>query len=150
MHLCGNFIPCYALRLYPRPAYHCTIRFCPKWNDFGRVTDSKTGEPIIGANVLIQGTAVGDVTNLEGQFTIANVKPGTYNLVVSYITYKTHTVPDLLVESGKISTVNISMQEDATELQEVVVSGTREINTDFTLLKSIRESKLVVSGISAE
>lgn len=116
----------------------------------GRVTDSKTGEPIIGANVLIQGTAVGDVTNLEGQFTIANVKPGTYNLVVSYITYKTHTVPDLLVESGKISTVNISMQEDATELQEVVVSGTREINTDFTLLKSIRESKLVVSGISAE
>lgn len=116
----------------------------------GTVTDSKTGEPIIGANVLIQGTTVGDVTNLEGQFTITNVKPGTYNLVISYITYKTHTVPDLQVESGKISKVDIAMQEDATELQEVVVKGTREINTDFTLLKSIRESKLVVSGISAE
>lgn len=116
----------------------------------GVVTDSKTGEPIIGANVLIQGTSVGDVTNLEGQFTITNVKPGTYSLVISYITYKTHTVPDLLVESGKISKVNIAMQEDATELQEVVVRGTREINTDFTLLQSIRESKLVVSGISAE
>ncbi|MCX7637666.1 MAG: carboxypeptidase-like regulatory domain-containing protein, partial [Cyclobacteriaceae bacterium] len=127
-----------------------SLAFAQNGSITGKVTDSKTGEPIIGANVVIQGTSVGDVTNLEGQFNIANVRPGTYNLVISFITYKSHTVPDLLVESGKVTTVNISMQEDATELQEVVVQGTREINTDFTLLKSIRESKLVVSGISAE
>lgn len=116
----------------------------------GVVTDSKTGETIIGANVSIQGTQVGDATNLDGEFTISNVKPGLYTLVVSFVTYKTHTVPNVVVESAKVTKVSIAMQEDATELEEIVVQGAREINTDFTLIKSIRDSKLVVSGISAE
>jgi TonB-dependent receptor len=116
----------------------------------GTVTDSKTGEAIIGANVSIQGTQVGGATDLDGKFTIANVKPGAYSLAVSFITYKTHTLPDVVVESGKITTLTIALQEDATELSEIVIQGTREINTDFSLISAIRESKLVVSGISAE
>ena len=58
--------------------------------------------------------------------------------------------PMLVVESGKISEIKVAMQEDATELKEVVVTGTREINNDLTLINAIKESKLVVSGISAE
>ena len=116
----------------------------------GNVTDGKTNEAIIGANVYIQGTQVGSATDIEGNFSIANVKPGTYSLVVSFITYKSHIIPDVVVESGKISEIKVAMQEDATELQEVVVTGTREINNDLTLINAIKESKLVVSGISAE
>lgn len=116
----------------------------------GIVTDAKTGEPVIGANAVIQGTTIGAATDIEGKFTINNVKPGTYNLAVSFITYKTHVIPDVVVESAKISSIEIQLQEDATELQEVVVTGTREINNDLALLSAIKESKLVVSGISAE
>lgn len=116
----------------------------------GVITDAKTSETIIGANVVIQGTSVGAATDIEGKFTINNVKPGTYSLSVSFITYKTHTVPDVVVEAGKISTISLQLQEDATELNEVVVTGTREINNDFAMLRAIKESKLVVSGISAE
>ncbi|MBX2965105.1 MAG: outer membrane beta-barrel protein [Cyclobacteriaceae bacterium] len=116
----------------------------------GKITDAKTGEEITGANVSIQGTQIGAPTDLEGRFSINNLKTGTYNFVVSFITYKTHTIPDVTIEAGKITTVNIALQEDATELDEVVVQGTREINTDFSLVNAIRESKLVVSGISAE
>ena len=116
----------------------------------GNVTDGKTNEAIIGANVYIQGTQVGSATDIEGNFSIANVKPGTYSLVVSFVTYKSHIIPDVVVESGKISEIKVAMQEDATELQEVVVTGTREINNDLTLINAIKESKLVVSGISAE
>lgn len=116
----------------------------------GVVTDAKTSETIIGANVYIQGTQVGSATDIEGKFIIANVKPGTYNLVVSFITYKSHVIPDVVVESGKITEVQVAMQEDATELKEVVVTGTREINNDFALVNAIKESKLVVSGISSE
>jgi TonB-dependent receptor len=115
----------------------------------GIVKDAKTFESIIGANVYIQGTHVGAATDLEGRFTIPNVKPGTYALVVSFLTYKTHIVPDALVESGKRTDMEIALHEDATELQEIVVSGTREINNDFALIDAIRENKLVVSGISA-
>jgi TonB-dependent receptor len=116
----------------------------------GVVKDATNGETIIGANVYIQGTQVGSPTDIEGKFTIANVKPGTYNLVVSFVTYKTHIIPDVIVESGKITEVQVAMQEDATELKEVVVTATKEINNDLTLIDAIKESKLVVSGISAE
>lgn len=116
----------------------------------GVITDAKTNETIIGANVVIQGTSVGAATDIEGKFTINNVKPGTYSLSVSFITYKTHTVPDVVVEAGKISSVTLQLQEDATELNEIVVTGTRQINTDVSLISAIRESKLVVSGISQE
>lgn len=116
----------------------------------GVVKDAKSGETIIGANVYIQGTQVGAATDIEGKFSIPNVKPGTYNLVVSFITYKQHVVPDVVIESGKISEIEVAMQEDATELTEVVISATREINNDMSLIDAIKESKLVVSGISAE
>jgi hypothetical protein len=116
----------------------------------GKITDAKTGEEIIGANVSIQGTPIGAPTDLEGKFTMHNIKPDTYNLVVSFITYKTHVIPDVVVEANRISTINVVMQEDSRELEEVVVTGTREISNDFAMIKAIRESKLVVSGISAE
>ncbi len=116
----------------------------------GKITDAKTGEDIIGANVSIQGTQVGAATDLEGKFSIANLKPGTYSIVVSFITYKTQTIPDVVVASEKITTLNISLQEDATELEEIVVTAVRETSTDVNLLKAIKDNKLVVSGISAQ
>jgi TonB-dependent receptor len=116
----------------------------------GVVTDQATGETVIGANVVIQGTTVGTATDIDGKFAISNVKPGTYNVQVSFVTYKSHLIPDVVVESGKITEIKIQMHEDVSQLQEVVVTGTREINNDFSLIQSIKEAKLVVSGISAE
>lgn len=116
----------------------------------GKVLDAKTSEPIIGANVVIEGTTVGAATDLEGGFRINSVKPGTYTIVVSFITYKTQTLTDVVVESGKVTSLEIPLPEEVAELAEVVVTAKREINTDANLIKSIREAKLVVSGISAE
>ena len=70
----------------------------------GVVTDAKTQEAIIGANVYIQGTQVGSATDINGNFIIESVKPGTYSLVVSFVTYKSHIIPDVVVESGKATT----------------------------------------------
>lgn len=116
----------------------------------GKVLDANNAEPIVGANVYIQGTTVGSSTDIDGKFIINNIKPGTYNIVVSFITYKTHVIEGLVVESGKRTTLNVDLSEDVSELMEVVVRGTREINNDVALINAIKESKLVVSGISAE
>jgi hypothetical protein len=116
----------------------------------GVVKDGITGETVVGANVVIQGTTVGAATDIEGNFTIENLKPGTYNLQVTFVTYKGHLIPDVVVESGKISSVEVKMQEDVSELQEIVITGTREISNDLALIREIKESKLVVSGISSE
>jgi hypothetical protein len=116
----------------------------------GKVIDLKSKEAVIGANAVIEGTTVGAATDLDGNFTIPNVKPGTYSLVISSITYKTQTVADVVVESGKKTTIEVTLAEDVAELEEVIVTAKKEIATDLNLLKSIRESKLVVSGISSE
>ena len=116
----------------------------------GTVVDAKSNETIVGANVVIEGTAVGSATDPDGKFDILNVKPGVYNIVVSFVTFKTQVIADVVVESGKKTTLTISLVEDIAELAEVVVQAKREIATDANLLNSIREAKLVVSGISAE
>jgi outer membrane cobalamin receptor len=116
----------------------------------GKVIDFKTKEGLIGANVVIQGTSVGAATDVDGGYLISNLRPGTYNLSISSVTYKSQTVQDVVVESGKITSVEITLVEDVAELQEVVVTAIREVNNDISLMQGIKESKLVVSGISAE
>jgi outer membrane receptor protein involved in Fe transport len=116
----------------------------------GTIKDSKTGEAVIGANVVIQGTTQGSATDIDGNFLISNVAEGTYTLQISSVTYKTHTVPNVVVETAKKITINVDLHEDVSELQEVVVQGTRQTDTDFDLVKSLREAKVVVVGITAE
>ncbi len=116
----------------------------------GKIVDVKTQEEIIGANVVIDGTAVGSATDIEGNFIIHNVKPGVYSLVVSFVTYKTYLIKDVVVESGKKTTVEVTLAEDIAQLEEIIVTAKKDIATDLNLMNSIRESKLVVSGISSE
>lgn len=116
----------------------------------GTVKDSRTSEAIIGANVVIQGTTTGSATDLDGNFTIPNLAEGTYTLQVSYVAYKTHLVQDVQVETARKVSIDITLSEDVSELDEVVVKAARQVDTDFDLLKTIKENKLVVSGISAQ
>ncbi len=116
----------------------------------GLVKDAKTGEAIIGANVVIQGTSIGAATDVEGNFVINNVKEGSYVLLVTSITYKTSTIPDVIVETAKRVTLTIPLAEEATELTEVVVTVGRQTDTDYELLRTIKDAKVIVVGITSE
>lgn len=80
----------------------------------GQVVDKATGDPLIGATVLINGTTAGAVTNLDGNFQV-NVKPGT-KLRVTYVGYEPL---DVIAKDG----MKIVLSEDNKELNEVVVIG---------------------------
>jgi hypothetical protein len=54
----------------------------------GLVTDLSTGTPLIGANVIIEGTSLGSATDQYGKYSIPRVPTGSYTLVVSYIGYQ--------------------------------------------------------------
>lgn len=116
----------------------------------GTITDSNSKEAIIGATVVIKGTTQGALTDIEGKFLILNVKAGTYNLQISSITYKTHIIPDVVVEDGKRINIDASMSEEVSTLNEVVVTGSRRTDTDFEMVRAIKEAKVVVVGITAE
>ena len=83
----------------------------------GQVTD-KNGEPVIGATVKVKNAAnVGTVTDFEGNFDL-KAAPNSGTLVVSYIGFKTK---EIAYRNGQ--TLNITIEEDAETLQEVVVVG---------------------------
>ncbi|NJK94037.1 MAG: SusC/RagA family TonB-linked outer membrane protein, partial [Bacteroidales bacterium] len=83
----------------------------------GTVTDVTTGEPIIGANVVIEGTTLGTVTDSEGKFSISITKPDVV-ILVSFLGYNTERV----IFTGQ-SILEINMVPDITKLDEVVVVG---------------------------
>ncbi|MBK8245238.1 MAG: SusC/RagA family TonB-linked outer membrane protein [Saprospiraceae bacterium] len=81
----------------------------------GNVTD-KSGDPVIGANVLAKGTAVGTITDLNGNYTLT-VPEGVNTIVVSYTGY---TSQDIVLGSSNM--VDVSLQEGVL-LQETVISA---------------------------
>lgn len=83
----------------------------------GVVTDAADGSPLIGANVLVKGTATGAITDLNGAF-VLNVPSGKNTLEISCIGYKTQEVK---ITDQKI--IKVSLKEDAELLDEVVVVG---------------------------
>lgn len=84
----------------------------------GVVKDGKTGEPIVGANVVIKGTQKGATTDINGNFTL-EAKEGDI-LVVSYVGY---IIKEISV--GSSTTLNISLDEETALLNEVAVVGSR-------------------------
>ena len=83
----------------------------------GIVKDAKSGEPLIGVSILVEGTTLGTITDVNGKFTLS--APNTnVNLQVSYIGYKTENIS---TKGQKFIMINLS--EDSQTLDEVVVVG---------------------------
>ncbi len=81
----------------------------------GKVTD-KAGQPLVGVSVKVQGTSTGSVTDVNGNYSI-NTQPNA-TLIATYVGYATQTVG-----VGGLSVVNITMTEETTNLNDVVVVG---------------------------
>jgi len=91
----------------------------------GRITDAKTGDPLIGANVVIEGTMLGSATDANGGYLISNVPAGKQNIEVTYIGYQTTTRKDVLVILDQTITEDFRLGTGALPMEEVVVPGTR-------------------------
>lgn len=92
----------------------------------GRVIDQQTKIELIGANVIIDGTLLGDATNLDGDFRIPGVPLGRHTIKVTYLGYKTRYIPEVLVGSAKEVILNIELEEEVIFGNEIVVSPGEE------------------------
>lgn len=115
----------------------------------GKITDSKTNESLIGTTVLIQGTTQGTITNFDGDFLIPKVNPGTYNLVVSFISYESKVVR-VEVTNDEETEINVALDPATLDIGEVQVTAKRRTDTDMAMLSSLKSQNLIVSGISAQ
>jgi hypothetical protein len=85
----------------------------------GRLID-ESGQPMIGASILIQGTAIGTVTDIDGRYSL-EVPANAKNLAISYVGYNTKVIP--VVQGNG----DIALNESAEMLDEVVVTGSTKL-----------------------
>jgi len=89
----------------------------------GTVYDKETNNPLPAASVIIVGTQLGSATDVNGNYIIKNVKPGTYKVQARFIGYGAQT-KEVTVRPGETATVDFYLSPTALQLDEIVVTGT--------------------------
>jgi len=90
----------------------------------GILTDAKTGEPLIGASVIIQKTSIGTITDVNGKFRLDNI-PDNSNLVISYVGYEELVMKNVSNDLGVITLSTMGVG-----LESVVITGVMDIVDD--------------------
>lgn len=116
----------------------------------GTVVDDQTGEPVIGANVAITGTSLGAATDLDGRYSIKNLKPGVYSLTVTYISHAQKTVTDIEINAGEAQTLTVSLQPKTVGMDEITVSASADQSSTAGLLALQRKAIPMQDGLSSQ
>ena len=97
----------------------------------GRVLDQVTQAPMPGATIMLLNTepVVGVISDDSGEFRLTNVPVGQQSLRISFVGYKDLVLPSILVNSGKEVVLEVSLEEDITQIQEFVVTATDKDRT---------------------
>ncbi len=89
----------------------------------GTVRDVDTGQPLQGAQVVVEGTRLGNVTNSDGYYFILNVPPGRRGVTFTFTGYQKTTVANQLVLAGQTLTVDASLSSTVVQLEGITVEG---------------------------
>lgn len=94
----------------------------------GNVIDRSDREGLIGVNIIIRGTTFGTVTDLDGNYTIRNIRPGEYSIEFRYIGYESMLFTGVRVLGGESTTLNVELNPQAiTASEDIVIVGERPI-----------------------
>ncbi len=109
----------------------------------GTVTDSKIGEAIISATIMIEGTTMGARTDFDGNFVIVGVPPGTYNLLFNAVGYESVKMTDVIVNTDSTTERNVQLKPTIVETGKITtVCGHRKgIDFNCTGTQSVRTAR---------
>jgi len=99
----------------------------------GRIIDASTKEPVVGANVTLQNSRLGSSADVDGNYVILNISPGTYNVRVSSVGYKTIIYEDVNVIVDRTVELNVALKQTDVQVGEVVIAAKRPmVQKDLT------------------
>lgn len=100
----------------------------------GYIVDETTGEPIVGANVILEGTYLGAAADIDGYYSINNIPPGDYRVIFSAIGYNKITVEKVLVKIDLTTKLDIELSSTVIQMdQDIVVTSQRPmVQKDLT------------------
>lgn len=120
----------------------------------GKVLDLETGEVLIGANVIIEGTQLGAATDLNGEYFILNVPPGAYTITSKFIGYRAEKISNIKVSVNLTTEVNFNLPAESYQTELITVVAPKPlINKNITNSTSIVRSEdiqnLPIRGVNA-
>jgi len=117
----------------------------------GKISDITTQEALIGANVIIVGTQSGAATNVDGEYFILNITPGTYSIKVTYVGYAPKTIENVRIVAGITFDLNIELSTDFS-LDEIIVIDRKFFEKNSTgttkVIDADQISRLPVRGVA--
>jgi hypothetical protein len=93
----------------------------------GQVIGNDTGEPLAGANIVLEGTGMGGAADLDGYFVILNVPPGAYTIEVSMIGYSSYIQENVNVSINQTTTLEVRLTSETLTSEAVVVYAERPV-----------------------
>jgi iron complex outermembrane receptor protein len=106
-----------------------------------KTSDNKPAEFV---NITLQGTTKGVTVSKSGHYSINNIKPGSYQLVASFISLRTQSKP-VEIKAGETLTIDFTLQENSQQLSEVVVSSHKA--NSFAAIKSNDAAKMPLNNL---
>ncbi len=118
----------------------------------GKIVDADTGEPLIGANVILLNTNLGAATDIDGYYFVLNITPGNYDVKVSYVGYAPKTIQGVRIVANLTYELNIELSTDFT-LPEIVIEDKKFFESKATNTVRVIDSeaidRLPVRGVSS-
>ncbi|MBP1683317.1 MAG: Outer rane receptor protein, partial [Ignavibacteriaceae bacterium] len=117
----------------------------------GSVKDSQTGEPLVGANIIIEGTDYGAATNVDGNFVILNISPGNYSVKISYIGYQASQVTDVQIIVDQTTLLPVVLTPESIQVDEVIVTAStpmvqKDVTSSISVIRRDQIESLPVSN----
>jgi TonB-dependent receptor len=118
-------------------------------NIHGTVFENESKDPLIGANVVLEKTSYIGITDPKGMFEIINVKPGEYNIIVSFIGYVTYKKKIVITKEDDNVRQNFFLAQNTTTLKEVSIVGNYTKGTDQNARATEKNASNVINVVSA-
>ncbi|HEY9343539.1 MAG TPA: TonB-dependent receptor [Hanamia sp.] len=116
----------------------------------GKVTDSKTSQPLSGASITLDGNNEGVITDMDGRY-IITVHSGTAHVLkVSSVGYKTKEISDITVISNQVINFDVTLETAAKTEEEIIIRTTRRQETTAALIAYQKNTNTVAQVVSAE
>jgi hypothetical protein len=120
----------------------CNSIFAQTGSLTGKVVDAKTGKPLEGATILLEGTMLGGVTDSSGYYAINSIPPKTYNIEARFLGYVTLTKYNVVIRTEGNFDINFELEEDNVSVDEVVIWPNP--------FEKLRETPLSIQKLSQE
>ena len=116
----------------------------------GRIVDTDTGEPLIGSNIVILNTSLGAACDIDGNYFILNISPGTYDVQISFVGYSSKLIKDVRIVGGITYELNENLSPGIA-MEEIVVTDEKFFEAKSTNTVKVVDaeaiSRLPVKGV---